>query len=162
MNIQCISWLYDVYTFSKSSVLAGCNSGFIFKRSLTGLNSEVSLFETSCHTQVKEPRLPYSLSVSGRRVVGFIPCPKVWALCEMQTASSNMWTRVAVSISNSDNHYTMCSTVALRLECMMDSFCLFILERGISYLLRRLSFPSHLAEQYQTILTDHFSIPTVS
>ena len=28
-------------------------------------------------------------------------------LCEMQSASSGIWTRVAVSIFNDDNHYTM-------------------------------------------------------
>ena len=31
----------------------------------------------------------------------------VLVLCEMQSASSRIWTRVAVSISYDDNHYTM-------------------------------------------------------
>ena len=30
----------------------------------------------------------------------------VLVLCEMQSVSSKIWTRVAVSISNDDNHYT--------------------------------------------------------
>ena len=36
----------------------------------------------------------------------FIPFPRVLVLCEMQLASSRIWTRVAVSISYDDNHYT--------------------------------------------------------
>ena len=31
----------------------------------------------------------------------------VLALCEMQSVSSKIWTRVAVSISYDDNHYTI-------------------------------------------------------
>ena len=31
----------------------------------------------------------------------------VLVLCEMQSVSSRIWTRVAVSISYDDNHYTM-------------------------------------------------------
>ena len=30
----------------------------------------------------------------------------VLVLCEMQSVSSKIWNRVAVSISNDDNHYT--------------------------------------------------------
>ena len=37
--------------------------------------------------------------------IGFIPFPRVLVLCEMQSASSRIWTRVAVSISYDDNHY---------------------------------------------------------
>ena len=35
-----------------------------------------------------------------------IPFPKVWALCEMQTAPSWSWTQVTVPIYYNDNHYT--------------------------------------------------------
>ena len=37
---------------------------------------------------------------------GFIPFPRVLVLCEIQPVSSKIWTRVAVSISYDDNHYT--------------------------------------------------------
>ena len=37
---------------------------------------------------------------------GLIPFPRVLVLCEMQSVSSRIWTRVAVSISCEDNHYT--------------------------------------------------------
>ena len=39
-------------------------------------------------------------------MIGFIPFPRVLVLCEIQLASSRIWTRAAVSISYDDNHYT--------------------------------------------------------
>ena len=39
-------------------------------------------------------------------MIGFIPFPGVLGLCEMQSISSRIWTRVTVSISYDDNHYT--------------------------------------------------------
>ena len=77
-----------------------------FKRSLTGLNSEFSFSYTSCLTKAEEPSLPYYLPIAGGRIIGFIPFPRVLVLCEMQSVSSKIWTRVAVSISCDDNHYT--------------------------------------------------------
>ena len=35
-----------------------------------------------------------------------MPFPRVLVLCEMQTVTSRIWTRVSVSISYDDNHYT--------------------------------------------------------
>ena len=80
--------------------------GQFFKRSLTGLNSEFSFSKTSRLTKAKEPSLPYYLPIAGGRIIGFIPFPRVLVLCEMQSVSSRIWTRVAVSISYDDNHYT--------------------------------------------------------
>ena len=77
----------------------------LFKRSLTGLNSEFSFSLTSCLTNVEEPSLPYYLPIAGGRIIGFIPFPRVLVQCEMQSVSSKIWTRVAVSISCDDNHY---------------------------------------------------------
>ena len=45
-------------------------------------------------TKAEEPCLPYYLPIPGGR---FIPFPRV---------SNRIWTRVAVSISHDDNHYT--------------------------------------------------------
>ena len=78
----------------------------IFKWSLTGLNSEFSFSKTSSLTKAKEPSLPYYLPIAGGRIIGFIPFPRVLVLCEMQSVSSRIWTRVAVSNSYDDNHYT--------------------------------------------------------
>ena len=54
----------------------------------------------------EEPSVSYYLPIAGGRIIGFIPFPRVLVLCEMQSVSSRIWTRVAVSISYDDNHYT--------------------------------------------------------
>ena len=77
-----------------------------FKRSLTGFNSEFSFSYTSYLPKAEEPSLSYNLPIAGGRIIGFIPFPRVLVLCEMQSVSSRIWTRVAVSISYDDNHYT--------------------------------------------------------
>ena len=64
-------------------------------------------FQTSCLTKAEEPSLPYYLPIAGGRIIGFISFPRVLVLCKMQSVSSRIWTRVAVSISYDDNHYTM-------------------------------------------------------
>ena len=58
------------------------------------------------HTTPSELSLSYYLPIAGGRIIGLIPFPRVLVLCEMQSASSRIWTRVAVSISYDDNHYT--------------------------------------------------------
>ena len=74
---------------------------------LSNLNREFFFSLTSCHTKVKEPSLPYSILIARWRIVGFIPFPKILALCEMQTALSRNWTLFAVFISYHSNHYSM-------------------------------------------------------
>ena len=71
----------------------------IFKWSFISLNSEFYFSKTLCHAKVKELSLPYHLAIVGERIIGFIHFPRVLRLCEMQTASSKIWTRVTVSIS---------------------------------------------------------------
>ena len=85
--------------------------GQFFKRGLTGLNSEFSFSKTSCLTKAEEPSLSNYLPIAGGRIIGFIPFPRVLVLCEMQSISSRIWTRVAVSISYDDNHYTTGASV---------------------------------------------------
>ena len=46
------------------------------------------------------------LPIAGGRIIGFILFPSVLVLCETQSASSRIWTRVAVSIYYDNNHYT--------------------------------------------------------
>ena len=50
--------------------------------------------------------MPYYLPIAGGRIFGFIPFPRVLVLCEMQSVRSRIWTRVVVSLSCDDNHYT--------------------------------------------------------
>ena len=92
--------------FTNPSARAGYDIRSIFKRSLTGFNSEFSFSKTSCLTKVEEPSLPYYLPITGGRIIGFIPFPRVLVLCEMQSVSSKIWTRVAVSFSYDGSHYT--------------------------------------------------------
>ena len=92
--------------FTNPSAWAGYYTRSIFKRSLTGLNSEFSFSYTSCLTKAEEPSLSYYLPIAGGRKIGFIPFPRLLVLCEMQSFSSRIWTRVVVSISYDDNHYT--------------------------------------------------------
>ena len=70
------------------------------------MNSEFSFSKISCLTKAEEPSLPYYLPIAGGRIIGFIPFPTVLVQCEMQSVSSRIWTRVAVSMSYDDNHYT--------------------------------------------------------
>ena len=84
------------------SARAGYDTRSIFKRSLTGLNSEFSV----SYTKAEEPSLSYYLPIAGGRIIGFIPFPGVLMLCETQSVSSRIWIRVAVSIFYDDNHYT--------------------------------------------------------
>ena len=60
----------------------------------------------------KEPSLSYYLPIAGGRMIGFIPFPRVLVLCEMQSVSSKIWTRIAVSIPNDDN-LQMFSSIAI-------------------------------------------------
>ena len=92
--------------FTNPSARAGYDTRLIFKRSLTGLNSDFSFSSTSCLTKAEEPSLSYYLPIAGGRIIGFIPSPRVLVLCEMQSVSSRIWTRVAVSFSYDDNDYT--------------------------------------------------------
>ena len=119
MTITIIPWVPHyiyiyiyIYTHIRWSYLpnpsarAGYDTRSIFKRSLTGLNSEFSFSLTSCLTKAVELSLPYYLPIAGGRIIGFIPFSRVLVLCEMQSVSSRIWTRVTMSISYDNNHYT--------------------------------------------------------
>ena len=68
--------------------------------------------------RVKNLVCPTILPIPGGRIIGLIPFPRVLVLCEMQSVSSRIWTRVAVSISYDDNHYTTGTSS----YCMLLSF----------------------------------------
>ena len=106
-EVNSPSILSHEYIFTNLSARVGYDTRSIFKQSLTGLNSEFSFSLGSCLTKAEETSLPYYLPIAGGRIIGFILFPRVLLLCEMQSVSSRIWTRVAVSISHDDNHYTM-------------------------------------------------------
>ena len=126
--------------FTNLSARAGYDTRSIFKRSLTGLNSKFSFSRTSCLTKAEEPSRFYYFTHSwgGRRIIGFIPFPRVLVLCEMQWASSRIWTRVAVSISYDDNHYTRYEQISeshieesIIIENCMDLVRVFFLQSSL-------------------------------
>ena len=80
IRVYFLTPLYEVNT-TQGQFLSG---------GLTGLNSEFSFSLAGCHTKSKEPSLLYYLPITGGRMVGFIPFPRVLVLCEMQTALSRI------------------------------------------------------------------------
>ena len=74
---------YCMCAFTKPSAQAGCDK-VNFLSSLTGLNSEFFFSKTNNHTKVKELSLPYYIPIAGGRIVGFMPFPRVLAVCEMK------------------------------------------------------------------------------
>ena len=120
--------------FTNPSARIGYDTRSIFKRSLTSLNSGFSFSLTSCRTEAEESSLPYYLPITGGRIIGFTPFPNVLVLCEMQSFSSRIWTRVTVSISYDDNNYTTGTSLHHRhLHCALTSFKhhFFVSEDGI-------------------------------
>ena len=77
-----VSVLFNV--FISSCTCIGCNTRSIFKQSLTGFNAEFSFSYTGCHTKIKEPSLPYYISIAGGRIIRFITFPRILMLCKMQ------------------------------------------------------------------------------
>ena len=116
LRLQLYFYFIYIIIFNNPSAQAGYDTRSIFKRSLTGLNSEFSFFWTSCLTKAEEPSLSNYLPIAGGRIIGFIPFPRVLVLCEMQSVRSRIWTLVAVSISSDDNHYTTGTTLYNRNE----------------------------------------------
>ena len=76
------------------------------EQSLTGLNSVFLLLDWLPYQALRPQSALLFLPIAGGRMVGFIPFTRVLVLCEMQTASSRIWTLVTVSISCNGNHYT--------------------------------------------------------
>ena len=81
---RCIYIYIYIYIYTNPSARAGYDTRSIFKRSLTGFNSEFSFSLTSCLTKAEETSLPYYLPITGGRLIGFLPFPRVLVLCEMQ------------------------------------------------------------------------------
>ena len=117
---QCL-WIpfHKIFIFTNPSARAGYDTRSIFKRSLTGLNSEFSFSKISCLIKAEEPSLPCYLPITGRRIIGFIHFLRVLVLCEMQSVSSRIWTHVVVSISYDDNHYTTGTTFYIKYGWML-------------------------------------------
>ena len=71
-----------------------------------------------------------------------MPFPRVLVLCEMQSVLSRIWTRVAVSISYEDNHYTTGTFIAFynsylgQIVCDKDGvvdWCIVLVEMPLTW-----------------------------
>ena len=107
LTLNALSAGLRIYPYLPTPAQAGYDTRAIFKCSLTGMNSEFTFSLTSCLTKAEELSLPYYLPIAGGRIIGFIPFPRVLVLCEMQPATSRIWTHITMFISYDDNHYTM-------------------------------------------------------
>ena len=65
--------------------------GQFFKHGLSDFNSYFSFSLTGCLTKAKEPNC---FPIAGWKMIGFKHFPSVLVLCEMQTATSRIWTHV--------------------------------------------------------------------
>ena len=98
--------LHSCVFLHASLSLCRCELFYIYMCIYVDVNLHMWLYNTSCLTKAEEPSLPYYLPKAGGRIIGFIPFPRVLVIYEMQSVSSRIWTRVVVSISYNDNHYT--------------------------------------------------------
>ena len=105
-SIYIYIYIYIYISIPTPLPWVGCNTRSIFKCSLTNLNSDFSFSQIGCQTKVKKLSLFYSLSIAGREIVGWISFPRLLQLCEMQTATSKIWTWTNMSIFYNDNHYS--------------------------------------------------------
>ena len=65
----------DVYIFT--SALAGYDTRSIFKRSLTGFNSDLFISKLVALPRLKKTSVPYYSPIAGERIIGVIPFPMV-------------------------------------------------------------------------------------
>ena len=91
--------------YTNLSAWVRCDTRSNSKCSFTGLNSFFSSLRLVAIPRLNSPVFPTILPIDGGRIVGFILFPRVLTLYEMQTATSRIWTRVAISISCDVNHH---------------------------------------------------------
>ena len=107
VNTTSVVIIFDHTSYLTFSYIKNCS--YLYSSHLFTEPNLFAEFPVKCHLYVprlKTPSLPYYLPIAGGRIIGFIPFPRVLVLCEMQSVSSRIWTRVAVSIPYDDNHYT--------------------------------------------------------
>ena len=104
---ECRVLFWLSFIFTNPSAQAGYDTRSIFKAKFNRF--KFIIFPSP--RLVASPSLPYYLPIAGRRIIGFIPFPRVLMLCEMQSVSARIWTRVTVSISYDDNHYTTSTSI---------------------------------------------------
>ena len=80
--------------------------GQFLRGETAGLNTEFSFFYSGCRTNPKEPNLPNYLSIAAEvGTEGFMPFQRAFEWNETPTASSSIWTQIALSIYYDNNYY---------------------------------------------------------
>ena len=64
-----------------------------------------------CHTKAEESSPSDYLTIARGRIVGYIIFKRTFALCEMQTVLSRIWTRIVVSTFYDNNRYMMSASI---------------------------------------------------
>ena len=103
---------------SNSYTQAGCKRSSLFKQNLEVLNWKFSFSLIGCHIKLNVHSTQQFTHRWGWIIV-FIQFSSVLARYEMQTTSSRIWTRTAVSISSDDNYATTS-------ECLKISITLYV------------------------------------
>ena len=119
-------WLFIIFTQHLRSGRIWRKVNF-FKAGFNRFELRVFLLLDCCLTKAEEPSLPYYLPIAGGRIIGFITFPRVLVLCEMQSVSSRIWTRVAVSISCDDNHYTKGTSIYMTVHARFGTSLIGVL-----------------------------------
>ena len=73
-----------MYEFTKGFIRAGCETRSISKLGSTDLKTMLSFSFTVYIRKAKEPCVSYDLSITGGRIIRFIPFLRVYVLCEMR------------------------------------------------------------------------------
>ena len=98
LSLWCVCLFVCVFT--NLTARGGWDTRSILKAELSVLRFSFST--TGCHIKVKDHSLPNYLPIAGEKVHIF---PRVLTLCEMQIASSKIWTQVTVLISYHSDYY---------------------------------------------------------
>ena len=84
--------IHQLYAFTKPFAWAGGDIGSVFKWSFNRFWIQRFPSRSVVIPRIKNSVCPTFLPITGRRIVGFIPFPRVLALCEMLIASPRIWT----------------------------------------------------------------------
>ena len=103
--------------FTNPSARAREDTGSVFRRSSTALDSKFYFFLINCLTTAEERSLPYYLPIACERIIFQREVVQCW----MQSASSRIWTHVVGLISYDGNYYTTSTSRYNR--CMKTRGC---------------------------------------
>ena len=135
-KFQSKIWDISLHLHVPCSKQVGYDTRSIFKWSFTGLNSEFSFSLTSCQTKAKQPSLPYYLPIGGRRIIEFIPFPRVDVSSNSCIIASCCIIRVYICKPHNTNTQ---ATLLFRYECFIINFRVWFFDTRRETILKSLS-----------------------